>query len=961
MSKSWDEIKKDNRRQRVWRIFRSIGIVGAIAFLTLFTGIIPLWPEPNPVPIGVDESREVPPVIDDASEAVTPDTIASEVNSRHMQEISTVDVETTAPPSQDVTPKLEQSSETASTPADSDLSPLKMERDAEAAKAAQQAIAAFERKVKRLKLGDDWLDRHGGEKWRTIEAKIRAAKEAEDPALAIRVCDEASRLLDAALPDMYYAEFQATTLGKKTSETLSQIIEFRGKHAGHPKIPDLEASVERLSSREWLEGAAAQMERASPNDAGFIDGWQPIAGAWLLAGEDAEAREALRRARESLPRMTRVERIVESTIDLCLHPAFDAKLAEPLIKDAARSCGQVSDLWSRSTYYANLAGLAAKLGLQTLSPQLLEKSVAIIKRDGLSHVWKKYVFTQEFRAAAWSEAPGKIQTITEQIERLSYPKPTVNANGYAHAAMAAARRGDRRQFLRSMLMAEIALAPLSHRSSPNYLFTAKIAEANILARRWRAAVIIANNIPDPSIRASLLFRVLQEAPQEVRTGDLPQLFASYGDQRWAVPAVAGYVEHRLRTGEDLFSVIDWIEQLPLTSQRASGFAGIARVANSVTADRTDASDSESVPTPDPDISDVVSLVEAAQEIADSIKSPMDGAFAWLQIARTWHLLGKTLRYEQAVAKVNKRCFDAWAKVWMKRLPARRSFDGTYSDGYSRNKEIEDATVGMIIACHQLLSQMQADLGDADGAMESCLNLANSAGYLFQPDVHYDMYFLHMEALTVRLQSETDVGPDIFSHTGNKPGNFSRAMVAAWSQDIPGLLKAIESLHQKSDGGELARAYCELAILYGKRGNTDGYREARRAALSLITQGRAQKEIKCVLATADAFAGELALAEENLVSGYMPWFGDASRPRSRLSIALAADGQLDRAVQHAGRISEKYPVFRGDAWEAIAKSRYKHETSTRSELTTWAGALNPPSNRVGAFCGLALAAEEAKQK
>ena len=918
-----------------------------IAMMVLVTGIIPLWHERKPVPPDADEPRQL------SEEPFTSSTIDSEVHSGRKQETgNAVNADAPVTHAQQAAPQLAPPEKLA--PMDQPApSPPKMEPDPEAFREAQRAIADFERKVELLNQDSDWLGKYGGDKWRTIKAKAQSAKDATQPIYAIRLANEASRILDASLPDMYDAEFQAKTVGKKTSEFLLQVLEFRRKHADHPKIPALETSVRRFGAQKWLEVAIARMDQASPNDAGFVDGWQPIAGAWLLTSEDAEAREAIRRARESLPRMASVERAIESTIDLCQHPAFDAQFSKSLIQDAARMSEQVSDHWERSTYYSHLSGLATKFGLQSLAAELHEKSAALIKRDGLSSVWKKDVFTQEFRAAAWSEPPETILETTERIERLSYPKPTVNANGYAHAAMAAARHHDRRQFLRAMLMAETALAPLPHRSSPTYVFTARVAEANMLARRWRAAVIIANNIPDPSIRASLLFRVLRQAPQEVRADDLPELFESYGDQRWAVPAVAGYVEHRLRTGEELFSVIEWIQRLPLSSQRACGFVGIARVANSM-ANQQDPAEPNRASNLTPDIRIVASLVEEAQQIADSINDPMDSAFAWLQIARTWNLLGKTLRYQKAVAKVDDRCFEAWASVWLKRPPAKRSFDGTYSDGYSRHKEAEDATVGLIVACHELLSQMQADLGDAEGAMESCLNLADSVGFLYQPNTYYDMYFLHMEALTVRLHNETGVGPDVFSHTGNKPGIFSRAMVAAWSKDVPGLLKTIESLRQKSEGAELARAYSELAILYAERGNTAGYRDARRAALSEITERRAPEEMKCVLATADVIAGEFTLAEDTLVDGSMLWFGDASRPRTRLVVALAADGQGERAVKHAEKISEKYPVYRGDAWEAIAKARYKQGQSARETLIAWAGDLKPPNNRVGAFCGLALA-------
>ncbi|MEO2031389.1 MAG: hypothetical protein ABGZ35_04835 [Planctomycetaceae bacterium] len=245
----------------------------------------------------------------------------------------------------------------------------------------------------------------------------------------------------------------------------------------------------------WLKMAADELRNASPDDAGFAEGWLPIAEAWQLVGNDAEARDAIRSAREALPRMTLVERVIESTIDLCQHESFDQAFSEQLIRDAARMCEQVSDKWDRSTFYAHLSGLAATCGHRALAAALLKQSLGLINMKAGGFRPEKLVFTQQSRAAAWTDPPVTILAICRKLDRLRFPDPLVNANVYAHLAMSAARHHDRPQFLRGMFRAETALAPVRIYDHPNYLYAVRLAEANLLQRRWRAAVIIANNIP----------------------------------------------------------------------------------------------------------------------------------------------------------------------------------------------------------------------------------------------------------------------------------------------------------------------------------------------------------------------------------------------------------------------------------------------------------------------------------
>ena len=173
-------------------------------------------------------------------------------------------------------------------------------------------------------------------------------------------------------------------------------------------------------------------------------------------------------------------------------------------------------------------------------------------------------------------------------------------------------------------------------------------------------------------------------------------------------------------------------------------------------------------------------------------------------------------------------------------------------------------------------------------------------------------------------------------------------------DIPALVKATNALppHLKQD--KLPHATGELAILYAEQGDIANYRNARRTALSQITENKASWSMKSVLATADAIAGEFELAEANLVSGPIPWFGDSNRPRSILAVGLANAQQLEKATRHAGKITEDQPLYRGNAWEAISMARFAADPESGAKTVDWTISLKSPNDRVSAFCGLALA-------
>jgi len=113
-------------------------------------------------------------------------------------------------------------------------------------------------------------------------------------------------------------------------------------------------------------------------------------------------------------------------------------------------------------------------------------------------------------------------------------------------------------------------------------------------------------------------------------------------------------------------------------------------------------------------------------------------------------------------------------------------------------------------------------------------------------------------------------------------------------------------------------------------------------------------MKLILATADALAGEFALAESNLVRGTLVLFGDSNRPRQQLAVSLAADGQWEKALDHARHVSPNQPLYRSKAWAAVAEARLQDHPQSRNEIIEWVDSLQSPLDKTAAYCGLALA-------
>ena len=786
---------------------------------------------------------------------------------------------------------------------------------------------------------------------------------AGSPTKVNSLVDQASQLLEATLPEIDISEQLAKIRDDHPVDAIEKLIAFRKRYPDHPRVSELGNVVAEVGHKGWLKWASSEMEACSPDTAVFFEAWLPIASAWSIFGEQAEQREAMRRAREAIPRLTSPERVIEATIDLCQHDLFDRQFAEPLIKEAVQTCTEVSHRIDNRVYSAHLSGLSGLFGMRSLSAQLLEAvmepDTEIRRISNRIRIYGDMLPIFECQSKVWTHPVATLDSIAQALERRrQYTRKPRIASCFAYAAIAAAKKNDDLQFSRMILKAESVISTENFRSEHVYGHARRIGEAYLAARQWQNAVIIGNNLTDPRMQASILFQVLEKSPQHVPAYNLEELFESYGHRRWSARGVAAYVEHRIRAGDDPFTVLQWVFDLPNPGLRGAAFAGVARAAES-TRPTTNSSLPSLQADTQPQIENPRSLIELAANSVARIEDPIDAAYGWLEIARSWKITNRKHSYDQAVLSFHDCCFAAWCEIWKLRPSPIKSYKGTYYDDSSRRQREESADVMRIIDCARQLAEMQADFGDAQGALATSVKIANHAGFLDKPKSYVNWQYLFVRAIATRTQTETGVGPDVFlsRHFYNTP--YSNAIIAAWTGNIPLLEAEIEKLRKKSAKGELARASAELAILYAQRDDIKGYRAARRAAFSDVRRGGAAYRMKSILATADAIAGEFALARDNIVSGDVAWFDGPSRPRSEISIGLANADKVEQSLAEAEKISEQSLFFRSRAFNAVAQARFRQRTESSDDLLAWAQTLRSPNDKIAALCGLALAAEAAQ--
>lgn len=936
MEESWDWVDEQRRRQRQRRRFYIFGLLISLpAFLTMYSMVNPS--SSSRIRPATQHNRQATPRPHVENKESPPESDALGALGRSPAELIT-------PP------------EKSEALVDQHVAQSRREPFDAARPAARRALTRLEDTLDRLDA--QRCNQFAPDLWREINSLKVAAAELANPDDAMTAVERALQLLESLPALLDTREVLAEANSQPISVTLANLISVRQRFADQPFPSEAEEWLRSVTRGDWLNLADHQLSRATSDDPGLAEAWLSIAEVWHLAGNDSETRESIRRGRESLARMVDAERMIESAIKHCGHDAFNSTFADDVIRRAAVACEDVADTGTRGGFYADLAGLAFKFGEDTIATELLEKAIGPTGVEPEFGVTEKMILLRRCRTASWTEPAASVLKYCEQIERRPYPSPMINSAAYSYAAMAAARRDDRTGFVCAMLRAETAIAPRGICDYPNYLAAVRLAEANIQHRRWKAAVVIANNIPDPYRRGSLLLRVMKDSPQDVRTRNPDELFRRFSNLSGATSGISGYTEHQIRTGKPLLDVVFWIDHLPHASQRAAAFAGFAKTHPGVSQTQLLRHRTAAADQPNPNFADPDALMRFAEQTASEVTDPVVAAFAWLEIARTWHRLDKPTKYRDSITNIHASLMDAWHHVWLVRPPVRRSVNGGFVYADDRHRPSERDVVQNIAICQRELAGLQVQAADFEGALETVLDLANVSGFLADTQASSDFNFLYLQALLTRMQSETGVSPDVLIRHDALPGPYPRALVAAWTDNIAGMQQEIEHLTLPSQRGQLARACGELAILHAKRGNHADYLRARRRAFALIGENRVPNEIKLVLAVADAHAGDFALAERNLVNGSLPWFGDASVPRSLLAVKLAQSNRWPQAMVHTEKVSHNYPVLRSAAWSAIAQARY--EPTPSKQLIDWASSLAKSSDRVAVWCGFALAADEFDQ-
>ncbi|MCA9148124.1 MAG: hypothetical protein KDA92_02430 [Planctomycetales bacterium] len=748
-----------------------------------------------------------------------------------------------------------------------------------------------------------------------------------------------------------------TLSGAPFSDAITALAEFRQRHAEHVDSSEVASIVREYGYRPWLQLARAEAEEVSPNSECFGEVWLPIASAWSVYGEDAEMRDAMRQAYAATDRILTPERQYRWALDLFRHDLFTGMDASHLVETAVQATTELGNIYAFRSMSANVAGFAAAAGKHQLAKTLLDQALA--PEPGVPVTLQKirdfHRLMYKAWAGSWTQRPEEVESAALGLQRKNFKQRPLIADAYAHAAFAAIRLNDSRQFYRMMFLAEAALSTTSYRSNQVYFNGKVLTDAYLRAGKWQNALIAGNNLIDPHHIALTNLRVLARAPQAVPLPNIRGRFEEWGDVRFAAEGIAGFVEFRLRSGDDVIETVQWIQGLQQPSLRAAAYAGVARAIQAVGVNSESAT--QAVRPSNPQISEPRSLIEAAEQLARELDDPIESAACLVEVARVWNLTGRQQSYDQAVAAFHDRCLSAWVRMWEQRSPSSRGYDNTYHDGRSSTQvRHERAEVSRLLQAQHQLALMQADLGDVQGALDTCLYMANHAGFPDQPDSEFaTWYYLAIHALLIRMEPETGIGPDVLSSRQFYKTPYSEALVAAWTKDIAALKAAITKQKADPKVNELARAQAELAILYATRGDIDEYSSLRRSVVSQIRRKQAWPSMQSLLAVADARAGDLQLAQESLVDEPLTWTDGVGWPGSEIAIAFAKQGNADKALEAAKATSAKYAIYPCRAFAAAAYARYR-AGSLGPELIEWVSTLKRPVDQVGAYCGLALAAE-----
>lgn len=952
MQDSWEEveaIKRQWRRRKIVHVFSTLAI---LYFLVTYL-VLPNLPkriEPFPKPIGetqVDQKRDREssvPVIE-RGVAKTEETTSQKENGI----ASKNDAQT------EVVMNLGATIEAGETP----LAPI---IDSIPKTSDNQRL---ERLCSELsKLLSEWADLEPAQTREATDLRNRCAflttgKHGLDPAAELDELNRCILSVKSKVASAKWNAFESELLRQHPSGICRGLIRLQADAKSVPTSEQIQSVLSRIASESWLREAEEILIDCSPSTSGFAEAWLPIASSCQQMRNEPETRAAVRNCRESIVRLTNPKDAVDVSVLLLQHPCFDERDAVRAISETENACGQVAEAGTRLVYLAELAGHAKRLGQHDLASRLeaIVANTAPLSKQSYYQIWLPVVL--RCRTLAIEGDHQGITGVIDDAAKKSEPNSLALASCYAHLASAFASLNNKRKFENAIAQAETYLASSYLEDYPAYYHAGNLADAYRRAGYWPATVTYANSIIDPEMQAGILFRVLNQKPDQPIGQDKRRLFINFGQRTPACSAIAKFVASELREGADPLDLFQWADALPEPPLRAAAFAGFSRQELTLATPKPGIKD-DLISLSVPDLNQPRTFVETAQEIAEHIEDPLEAAFAWLHIAQTWGKLRKVASYQRAVDAMDANCMRAWESVWARQKRPKKSFDGTYSrPSYDRMEDREKLTVQLILACRRQTMDMQVKLGDVNGAATTGVTLAREAGIFGDNDQLFQWNYLHLQAMTLCILDRLPEGQHLYRITSWDSSTYFDALRAVWSEDLPQLRQTAEKLKNARNPRHTARAFAELAVLEARLGNREGYRNARRTTTALISASSSCKPLGSVLATADIEVGEFALARETLSAGAVDWFGTADRSRTALCIALAEKGRIADAETLANKIPKRYPIYQCNAYNALVQAKVRQGVPVSELATQSTEDLSQTMKSIAELCGLSLAIENSR--
>lgn len=827
---------------------------------------------------------------------------------------------------------------------------------AESRRKVATAREAFERTIDRT--DTTLLTMFGGEEWKRVQEIQQQAELSSQPSISAELWKQADSALAVLVPQLLPRQ-KASELRRleQAGDDCAFLAALREATKKYPaQFDPLWENVATWESRRWFELSQSEIQQMSPADPGFAEVWLAVADHHAMRNDLDASRTAIEQAWANVARMTQAVRAVESAFDgLSRFPQQkDSTSSSERLRVVASLIGQVSSKLRRAEFQADLAATAHERGDRTLA----DKSTS----EATSGLNKEYAIAMRCRALVTSASPAQLLELCGEYPQgetsITDDRFPASTMAYAQVGLAAIRANERSAVWHSQWLAEAQQFDVAEYMAANPYARRLVAEVDLRQQKWQRAIITANNLADPSLRALVLYLVMQSAPADVPADIGLDLIKLRPSDRGALIAIAAYLSHHWANEESFTERLEWISQLPQASSRAAAYLALARRANSFSGDQPP----HGSPKPKPDVTDPRSLLESAESVARTMQDSLSRAYSQLWIAVAWHRLQKPASYAQACERFDKEIFNAWRELWRTRPPATTTISAPFypdqksylfKDEYRQQQEVIRRQKA-IIECSLLMAECQAfHLHDPRRAIETALDTARASHSL--PEAKPELR-IRLRSIVESCHQECGLPSGLLDSAIDPVNNYLRMILLTTQGHLEPLKKSVQTIETNGPGRRynlpdcLARGHAEIAKLAARSGNLEDYRAARRRALGLIETQKATDSIRLLLMEADALAGELELARQTKRSRErLPLYDTANRPLSTLCVELCRANRLPDAESLLSEIQE--PFWRLRAMHAIAAGRLRQHPE--DDHLQWADQLDDPFLRVAAYCGLAL--------